>query len=64
MNPIRMCGERLNIRRATLREWRREVARHLREQGVAANATERAIRGCNRLQKSDGIHRAAMRGAS
>ncbi len=57
-------GKRLNIRRATLREWRREFARHLREQGVAANATERAIRGEAKPQKTDGIHRAALRGAS
>ena len=57
-------GKRLNIRKATLREWRREFARHLREQGVAANATERAIRGETKAQKLDGIHRAALRGAS
>lgn len=57
-------GKRLNIRRATLREWRREFARHLREQGVAANATERAARGVTRPQKTDGIHRAALREAS
>src|SRR5437879_8979946 len=57
-------ARRLNIRRATLSEWRRELGRHLREQGVAANATERAIRGENRPQKSDGIYRAALRGAS
>lgn len=57
-------GKRLNIRKATLREWRREFARHLREQGVSANATERAIRGESKPQKTDGIHRAAMRGSS
>jgi hypothetical protein len=57
-------GKRLNIRKATLREWRTEFARHLREQGVAANATARAARGATRLQKLDEIHRAAMRGAS
>jgi hypothetical protein len=57
-------GKRLNIRKATLREWRQEFARHLREQGVQANATARAARGATRLQKLDGIHRAAMRGAS
>lgn len=34
-------GVRLKICKATLREWQREFARHLREQGVAANATER-----------------------
>src|SRR5882762_49348 len=57
-------GNRLNIRRATLREWRREFARRLREQGVAANATERAVRGETRPQKADGIYRAALRGDS
>jgi len=57
-------GRRLNIRRATLREWRREFARHLRAQGVAANATERAVRGATRPQKTDGIYRAAQRGVS
>ena len=46
------------------RGWRTEFARHLREQGVAANATERAARGVTKPQKLDGIHRAAMRGAS
>jgi hypothetical protein len=57
-------GKRLNIRKATLRVWRREFARRLREQGVGANATERAVRGENRPQKTDGIYRAARRGAS
>lgn len=57
-------GIRLNIRKATLREWRREFARHLREQGVEANATERAVRGENRVNKLDGIFRAERRGAS
>src|SRR5882672_2625608 len=57
-------GQRLNIRKAMLREWRREFARHLRELGVAANATERVVRGENWPQKKDGIYRAAQRGAS
>ncbi len=57
-------GKRLNIRKATLRDWRREFARHLREQGVEANATERAVRGETKLQKTDGIYRAARRGCS
>ena len=52
-------GTRLNIRKATLREWRRQFARHLREHGVAANATERAARGVMRPQKRDEIYRAA-----
>src|SRR5450631_26101 len=54
-------GERLNIRKATLREWRQEFARHLREQGIAANATERAVRGRARASKTDGIYRASQR---
>ena len=57
-------GERLNIRKATLREWRQEFARHLRELGIAANATERAVRGATRTPKSDGIYRAMLRGES
>jgi Plasmid recombination enzyme len=54
-------GTRLNIRKATLREWRRQFAQHLREHGVAANATERAARGVTRSQKRDGIYRAERR---
>lgn len=57
-------GERLNIRKATLREWRRDFAHYLRELGIAANATERAVRGEVRSRKTDGIHRAMMRGES
>jgi hypothetical protein len=54
-------GTRLNIRKATLRHWRREFGRHLREHGVAANATERAVRGVTKPQKTDGIYRAERR---
>jgi hypothetical protein len=57
-------GERLNIRKATLREWRRDFAQRLRELGVEANATERAVRGEVKSRKTDGIHRAMMRGDS
>ena len=57
-------GERLNIRRATLRRWRGEFARQLRVLGVPANATERAVRGENRSPKLDGIFRAEQRGES
>ena len=55
---------RLNIRRATLREWRREFARHLRALGIAANATDRGVRGQSRSSKRDGIYRAEQRGES
>jgi predicted transcriptional regulator len=57
-------GLRLHIRRATLREWRREFARHLRALGIAANATDRGVRGQSRSPKHDGIYRAEMRGDS
>jgi hypothetical protein len=57
-------GVRLNIRKATLREWRRDFAAALRMQGVAANATERAVRGLGRSNKTDGIYRAMHRGDS
>ena len=57
-------GERLNIRKAALREWREEFASHLRRVGVAANATPRFVRGETRPRKFDGIYRAARRGAS
>jgi hypothetical protein len=57
-------GVRLSIKKATLRHWRSEFARHLRLLGVAANATERAVRGESRQAKRDGIYRASLRGES
>ena len=57
-------GERLHIRKATLRAWRQEFARHLRALGVPANATERAVRGNPDSPKLDGIYRAERRGES
>ncbi len=57
-------GVRLNIRKATLRHWRSEFAHNLRLLGVAANATERAVRGESRKGRMDGIYRASMRGDS
>jgi hypothetical protein len=57
-------GKRINIRKATLREWRREFARHQRAEGIAANATNRAVRGVLKPQKSDGIYRAMRAGRS
>jgi hypothetical protein len=41
-------GERRNIRKASLREWRSRFAEQLREHGISANATERAARGESR----------------
>ena len=57
-------GKRLNIRKATLRDWRQQFATCLRYQGIEANATERAVRGEVRTPKIDGIYRAAKRGES
>jgi hypothetical protein len=57
-------GKRLNIRRESLRRWRGEFARHLRAQGVAANATPRQVRGEMKPPKTDGIYRAVLRGDS
>jgi hypothetical protein len=57
-------GVRLNIRKATLREWRVKFARCLREQGIEANATDRAVRGESQKARKDGIYRAGLRGAS
>lgn len=52
-------GARLHIRKATLREWRRQFALQLRNLGIDANATSRAIRGVTEPRKLDGIYRAA-----
>jgi hypothetical protein len=57
-------GVRLETGRAVLRRWRHEFARHLRVQGIEANATERAVRGQSRRRKLDGIYRAARHGTS
>src|SRR5205814_2993332 len=62
LKAVNEQGERLHIRKATLRDWRREFARHLRALGVAANATERAVRGNVHAPKVDGIYRAEQRG--
>jgi type IV secretory pathway VirD2 relaxase len=57
-------GERLNIRKQTLRRWRAAFAEQLQARGVAANATERAVRGQSKKALKDGIYRAAERGRS
>lgn len=57
-------GVRMNIKKETLRQWRSEFARKLRELGVPANATERAVRGQSQKAKKDGIYRAGVRGES
>ena len=54
-------GQRLYVRKATLRQWREGFASHLRALGVAANATPRFVRGGITPQKPDGIYRARAR---
>ena len=54
-------GRRLNIKKANLRAWRQQFASNLRELGIAANATERAVRGETKTHRSDGAWRAAHR---
>lgn len=49
-------GKRLYIRKDTLRQWREQFAALMREQGVAANATPRQLRGQIRKPYRDAIH--------
>ncbi|SDZ70581.1 Relaxase/Mobilisation nuclease domain-containing protein [Variovorax sp. YR266] len=49
-------GRRLYIRKDTLRQWREQFAALMREQGVAANATPRQVRGQTRKPYKDAIH--------
>jgi hypothetical protein len=48
--------KRLYIRKETLRQWREQFAALMREQGVAANATPRQVRGQIRKPYKDAIH--------
>ncbi|MGH8251701.1 MAG: relaxase/mobilization nuclease domain-containing protein [Steroidobacteraceae bacterium] len=55
---------RPNIRKADLRRWREQFARHMRQHGIEANATPAQIRGRLSDFQKDGIFRAARRGES
>jgi hypothetical protein len=55
---------RLHIDKAMLREWRQDFARMMRDQGVAANATPRAVRGQGKRAARDAIYRAKGRRTS
>jgi len=57
-------GRRLHIDKQLLRDWREEFARLMREQGIAANATPRAIRGKNKKSRREGIFKAQFYGKS
>ena len=54
-------GERLHIKKATLRHWREKFAESLRELGVAANASERAGRGEPRARRNGRDYEAERR---
>jgi hypothetical protein len=57
-------GQRLRIDKQRLREWREDFARLMREQGIAANATPRAIRGENKKYPREKIFKARRYGTS
>lgn len=57
-------GRRLHVDKPMLREWREDFARAMREQGIAANATPRVVRGRNKGKARDGAFRAQGRGKS
>lgn len=57
-------GGRLHIDKAMLREWRQDFARMMRDQGIAANATSRAVRGQTKRALRDAHYRAKGRGRS
>lgn len=57
-------GQRLHIDKAMLRTWREDFAQLMRDQGIAANATPRVVRGRNKGKTRDAIFRAQQRGAS
>jgi len=55
---------RLHIDKAMLREWRQDFARMMREQGIAANATPRSMRGQTKRATKDEFYRTRQRGES
>ena len=57
-------GRRLHIDKQLLRDWREDFAQLMREQGIAANATPRAIRGENTKIRREGIFKAQRYGKS
>ena len=55
---------RLHIDKALLREWRRDFAQMMRDQGIAANATPRAMRGHSKGAERNCHYRTRRRGKS
>ena len=64
VKAVSESGQRLNIRKSTLRAWRESFAEHLRELGVPAHASSRPARGIAMRRLSDGRYRSLQRGAS
>ena len=56
-------GRRLHIDKQRLRDWREDFARLMREQGIAANATPRAIRGENKKKPGRGFSKRSDTGS-
>src|SRR6202034_4273484 len=57
-------SRRLHIDKAMLREWRQDFARMMRDQGIAANATSRVVRGQSKRAVRDAAYRAKGRQSS
>lgn len=57
-------GRKLHIDKPMLRAWREDFARLMREQGIAANATPRFVRGQNKRKAKWGGFRAQRHGTS
>ena len=57
-------GQRLDIRKSTLRAWRESFAEKPRELGVPAHASSRHVRGVSAPRLADGRYRSLQRGAS
>ncbi|MBW4053641.1 MAG: relaxase/mobilization nuclease domain-containing protein [Proteobacteria bacterium] len=55
---------RLHIDKAMLREWRQDFARMMRDHGISANATPRAVRGHSKGAERDCRYRTRRRGSS
>jgi len=57
-------GRRLHIDKAMLREWRQDFARMMREQGIAANATPRSVRGQTKRGTKDVFYQTRLHARS
>ncbi len=56
-----VTGQRLNIRKAMLRQWRQDFAQYMREQGIEAVASSRPDRGLAKANLKNGIYQSAQR---